>query len=137
MVVTGGILSVLLGVFHLMFWKIFGWETELLKLSTTNSNILQILTIGCSFLLLAFGYMLIFMRRDIATTRTGSALLLTLALFYAIRLVLELVLPGGSIGFALVMVVFILVYLLPLFAGTSGAKRQTGAAHSRLVGSEI
>jgi hypothetical protein len=49
----GGVLSLLMGIFHTQFFKLFKWKKELEKISETNKNIIY--TIHIALLLLFFG----------------------------------------------------------------------------------
>jgi hypothetical protein len=44
-VTIGGVLLVVLGLFHLTFWDLFDWGNELPKLSKGNSSLVQMMAI--------------------------------------------------------------------------------------------
>ncbi|MDR2906423.1 MAG: hypothetical protein LBU91_00320, partial [Bacteroidales bacterium] len=49
LVITGGIVSLLWGLFHISFWFApypFDWANELPKLTQLNSNVMQMLNIA-------------------------------------------------------------------------------------------
>ena len=50
----GGVLSLLMGIFHTQFFKLFKWKKELEKITGTNKNIIY--TIHIALLLLFFGF---------------------------------------------------------------------------------
>ena len=52
-IVVGGILSLLMGVFHLRFYALFGWHREFEALSARSRRI--VFTIHLGLLLLFFG----------------------------------------------------------------------------------
>jgi hypothetical protein len=113
LVTIGGILFILFGIFHLSFWKLFDWKNELPKLSPGNSNIMQMLNIGSSIILLSFGYILLANRNEVINTKIGKTILIVSALFFLARLVMEFVLPGGTLLFELILLVCVLIYLIP------------------------
>jgi hypothetical protein len=49
----GGVLSLLMGIFHTQYYKLFKWKKEFDKITETNKNILY--TIHIALLLLFFG----------------------------------------------------------------------------------
>ena len=113
LITTGGLLFVLFGIFHLFFWKMFDWKNELSKLSITNSNIMQMLNIGCSFIVLSLAYILLFHRKDIINEKLGKPVLIMSGLFYFIRMVMEFAFPEGSLVFAILMFFISLIYIVP------------------------
>lgn len=113
LVTIGGVLFILMGVFHLLFWKLFDWGNELSKLSVTNSNIMQKLNIGLCILLFSFGYILLVNRKEVISTRIGKILLFVSTLFFLIRLVIEFIFPGGKLLFGIIFLICMLVYLIP------------------------
>jgi hypothetical protein len=113
LVIIGGINFLLFGLFHLTFWKALDWKNELIKLTEINSNVMQMLNIGISVFLLAFGLMMLFYRREIANSALGRALLIVFALFWLARLVGEFAFPGGSIIFGFILLLCVLIYLIP------------------------
>ncbi|MBL7728730.1 MAG: hypothetical protein JNM68_13630, partial [Dinghuibacter sp.] len=53
--------SVVFAIFHIFFWKLFGWKTELPKMTIANRAIIQIFNVLAIFVflfmaLLCFGY---------------------------------------------------------------------------------
>jgi magnesium-transporting ATPase (P-type) len=113
LIFAGGILSILLGLFHCTFWHSFDWATELPKLSTINSNIMQMLDLAVICLLTGLGVILVAYRKEIARSKTGRALLLLLALFYAIRIFGEWYYPEGSVALGAILAIYLLIYLVP------------------------
>ncbi len=51
---VGGFLNLGWLVFHLFFWRLFEWRSELRRLSFTNRNVMQILNLCLSFCFLFF-----------------------------------------------------------------------------------
>lgn len=59
LIVLGGLLLILLSLFHLSFWSLFNWQEELSKLSDMNSGIMQLSAVGFASLFLYLGIILI------------------------------------------------------------------------------
>jgi len=116
LVVVGGINFLFFGLFHISFWFApppIDWKNELIKLSEMNSNIMQMLNIGISVFLLAFGFLMLFYRIEILKSALGRALLVIFSLFWLARLVGEFAFPGGSIIFGFILLLCVLIYLIP------------------------
>ena len=112
-VVIGGILFLIFGLFHITFWFLFDWKNELIKLNEVNSNVMQMLNIGTVVILLSFGCIMLYYRSEILNTRLGNAILIISSLFFFARLIAEIVFPGSSIIFGLILFLCILLYLIP------------------------
>lgn len=91
----------------------FDLANELPKLSTANSNIMQMSTICIAVLLFAFGLVLLFYSKQILENKLGRLILLVLSLFYFTRLSLGFVYPQSGITMSIILVVCVLVYLIP------------------------
>jgi len=113
LVIIGGINFLFWGLFHLTFWKALDWKNELIKLTKMNSNVMQMLNIGISVFLLAFGLVMLFYRKEFLNSALGNALLIVFALFWLARLVGEIAFPGGSMVFGIILFLCVAVYLLP------------------------
>jgi len=116
LVIVGGILLIVFGLFHLSFWNLFDWKNELTKLNLENSNIMQILNICISVLLLSFGFIFIFYRKEILNTGIGRALQIAFSIFFFARLILGFVFPGEPIILSFILLCCALVYLIPAFS---------------------
>jgi hypothetical protein len=116
LVIIGGINLLLWGLFHISFWFApfpIDWKNELIKLTEMNSNVMQMLNIGIVVFLLAFGFTMLFYRREILNSALGKALLIVFSLFWLARLVGEFAFPGGSIILGLILFLCVLIYLIP------------------------
>ena len=113
LVIIGGINFLLFGLFHLTFWRALNWKNELVKLTEINSNVMQMLNIGISVFMLAFGFIMLFYRIEISNSALGKTLLIAFALFWLARLVGEVVFPGGSIMLGIILILCVLIYLIP------------------------
>ena len=116
LVIIGGVTSLLWGLFHISFWFApfpIDWKNELMKLTEMNSNIMQMLNVGISVFLLAFGFLMFIYRKEIANSALGRALLIIFSLFWLARLIGEIVFPGGSVVLGVILFLCVLIYLLP------------------------
>lgn len=114
-VTIGGVLLVVLGLFHLTFWDLFDWGNELPKLSKGNSSLVQMMAICTVCYLTSMGLILLVCRRDITESRVGELLLLSLSVFFIVRLILEFTFrDGNSVKFITIFLLCIAVYTIPL-----------------------
>ena len=123
LVIIGGINFLFFGLFHISFWFApfpIDWKNELVKLTEMNSNVMQMLNIGISVFLLAFGFLMFFYRNEILNSALGKALLIVFSLFWLARLIGEFAFPGGSIIFGLILFLVTLIYLIPAIINKKG-----------------
>ena len=114
MVVTGSIMLLVLGVFHGAFWELFDWGNELPKLSRDNESLVQMMNICTITYLISMGIILFISRSDIADSRVGRLLLLSLSVFFAVRLVLEFIFPDGSLVLAGILLFLVVIFIIPV-----------------------
>jgi len=118
LLIAGGILNALFAVFHFALPSLAQWQDTLSTISTDNQAVMYTLNLAVALVLLVFGYVSVFHRRDLLTTNLGKALAISIALFWLVRAVAEIlyfrigvdgswvgVLIFGAIGF---------LYLIPL-----------------------
>lgn len=113
LIVLGGLLLILLSLFHLSFWSLFNWQEELSKLSDMNSGIMQLSAVGFASLFLSLGIILIGYRAEIANTKLGKALLFALSFFFFVRTIAEFVFPGSSIWLGIFLFLCALIFFIP------------------------
>ena len=54
---SGGLFHVAFVVFHLSFWKLFRWKSELGKLTSLNRAAVQVLNLSLTVVFIVFAYM--------------------------------------------------------------------------------
>lgn len=70
-------------IFHMCFWKIFAWPTELKKIGLVNGAIMQILNLRLIYVFLAVGVICLAYPFEMRTTPVGRALLVGMSCFWA------------------------------------------------------
>ncbi len=85
---TGGVLNILLALFHILFWKMLNWKEELPKLSVDNQGVLQVSNIIMIALLLYFSMMSFAMVKHERLDFFGKSVVLLISGFYAMRVIL-------------------------------------------------
>lgn len=112
-VIIGGVIFIIMGVYHLSFWILFDWQTELHKLYQINSNNMQMLNIVCSFFMFSFSYMLLMYNSRVLNSKLGRSVLIISSGLFLIRALIEFAFPGNSIVYGVVLLAFIPIYLIP------------------------
>jgi hypothetical protein len=119
LLIAGGILNALFAVFHFALPSLAQWQNTLSTISTDSQAVMYTLNLAAAFTLLVFAFVSVFYRHDLLTTNLGKALSISIALFWLVRAVAEIlyfrigvngswvgVLMFGAIGF---------LYLISLF----------------------
>ena len=114
---TGGLFNLAFFLFHAFFWQIFAWKDDLKKLTPINRAVMQVLNLAVMFMLLIFAYISLFQMDELQTTSLGLTLIFLIALFWAIRAILQLVYFSRTklISYILfvIFVIGCLLYLIP------------------------
>ncbi len=80
-----GVYSLLFALFHIGFWKLLHWKTELQKISFPNRAVMQILNIQLILMFLLTAILCLFFTKDMYTTGLGKTFLTGMSLFWLIR----------------------------------------------------
>ncbi len=73
-------------VFHMFFWKLLQWPTDLMKVSATNRAVTQVLNLRLIYIFLAIGVICLAYPVEMRTSKVGRALLIGMSCFWAGRL---------------------------------------------------
>ena len=110
----GGVFNLLFGALHIAFWNMFDWSDQLAMLSVENSNIMQMLNLVLIIFFFYTAYVLLSMPARLLTNPVGRIFIGLFIVLYTSRLAMEFYFPGSSMIFALIMLVTILSFTLPL-----------------------
>lgn len=94
LVVAGGAFNLAFAVFHVLFWRIFGWKEELRKLSFVNRAIVQVLNLCLTFAFVIFAYVSLAHSHDLVSTGLGRSLLALVAMFWLLRAIEQVLFFG-------------------------------------------
>ena len=118
LLLAGGVINLVIAVFHMTFWKMFDWPASLALMSHQNQVVPQILNIHLTLVFIAFGYLSIYYRQDLVYSKIGRALMWIIAAFYLIRAVNEVLFWDISQSESMVKLILCLtisaVYTFPL-----------------------
>jgi hypothetical protein len=91
MIFLCGLHSLGFALFHLGFWKLFNWKTELDKLQPANKAIMQIANIRLIYLFVFVSVICFAFPVALATTPLGNAFLIGMSLFWVGRTIEQFV----------------------------------------------
>ncbi len=118
LLITGGILNLLLAVFHMLFWKVFNWPEGLICLSVDNRAIMQTFNLVVILILLFFAAKSLFCIEQLRRGLLGVLALLTIASLWLMRGLSEILFWGmekGAISWVILIVCLIVtvIYVIP------------------------
>ena len=118
LVITGGILTAAFAVFHLLFWKLFRWKTDLASLTSLNRATVQILNLCLTFVFVVFAYLSLVHSSELLATELGHSLLFFVAVFWYLRALEQVIFFGlrkpRSILFVMIFLFIGSLYAVPL-----------------------
>ncbi len=86
-----GLHSIAFAVFHLFFWKLLHWNTDLKNLGSINRGVMQILNIQLIFIFLTIGGLCLYFGAELKTSNPGRFMLGAMAVFWLLRLVQQFI----------------------------------------------
>ncbi|MGN7919628.1 hypothetical protein [Lysobacter sp. ESA13C] len=87
----GGLHSLAFAMFHMAFWKLFGWRRSLQTATVADRAILQILNLRLIYILLGIAVLCFVYTDELHTTALGRALLIGMSLFWVGRTIEQFV----------------------------------------------
>lgn len=110
----GGLINLLFVAFHLSFWTLFDWEQSLATLSQNDSAVMQVLNIHTAYALGMFALVSLVFANELSITKLGRTLCLSIAGFWILRAVNQVVFWGWASWFlAFICLVIAALYLIP------------------------
>ncbi len=74
-------------VFHMFFWKMFRWDTELKKVNVPTRAIIQILNLRLIYIAFGVGLLCLLYPEELVSSPLGRAFMLGMSLFWVGRLI--------------------------------------------------
>ncbi len=87
LIIAGGIYTVVLVVFHLLFWHIFKWPERLASLTHIDRATMQVLNISITFIFIIFAYISFAHTHELLNTQLGKSLLVLISCLWFFRAV--------------------------------------------------
>lgn len=110
-----------IAVFHLFFWRLFRWNTELPKLKRVNRGAMQVFNLCITLLFFGLACILVVHGDALIGSALGRTLLALMAIFWLFRAALQPIFFGGwsrtTLGFMALLVTLSALHAVPLFAG--------------------
>lgn len=91
LVKCGGVHALLFAGFHLLFWRLFDWKSDLASLSFLNRAIVQVMNLCLVLVFVMFGSLSLLYAREMVGSALGTALVTFVALFWLARAVEQVV----------------------------------------------
>ncbi len=86
-----GLYSLAFAIFHIGFWKIFKWDSDLQKLSFANKGIIQISNVQLIFYFLFTAFICFAFPTELLNTKLGNIFLVANSLFWLIRTIQQFI----------------------------------------------
>ena len=113
-----GLYNVLFALFHMGFWKLFRWDTDLKKLTFANKAIMQILNIQLSYYFIFAALICFVFPTELLTTKLGNWFLIGNSIFWLIRTIQQFIFLRANLMqvhvLTFVFVIGSLLFLVPI-----------------------
>ena len=86
-----GIYSLCFAIFHIGFWKLFRWKTDLVKLQFPNQGVMQILNIQLIFYFLFAAFVCFTFSTELLETQLGKIFIGANVVFWFIRTIQQFI----------------------------------------------
>lgn len=125
----GGLMNLLAGMLHVTFWNAFDWTNELSKLSTVNSNIMQMINLFIIVFFIYVGLLLLLNPAKVISTFMGRHFLGMLAAMWSARLAMEFYFPAGDPVFSTILVFTTICFVYPLISSIKVKHKMDNSEH--------
>jgi len=119
LLIVGSFYNLAFAIFHILFWKIFKWNSELSKLNFLNRAIMQVLNLCLTFCFLLFSYISFYHTSELLTTDLGKTILTGIAVFWFLRAIEQVIFfklkHWSSVMFLMAFVGGTIIYAMPVF----------------------
>jgi hypothetical protein len=118
LIIAGGAYTVVLIVFHILFWRIFKWPETLDSLSYVNKATMQVLNISITFIFFIFAYVSFAHSQELVSTPLGNSLLVLISCLWVFRAAQQVVFyklkHKASVGLTLFFLLGAFLYGIPV-----------------------
>lgn len=118
LIIAGGVYTVGLIIFHLLFWKIFRWPESLMTLSRVDRATMQVLNISITFIFVIFAYLSFAYTDALLNTELGNVLLMSISMLWIFRTLQQILFyrlkHKASVGLTFYFFLGACLYGLPL-----------------------
>lgn len=118
LIISGGIYTLGLVLFHLLFWRVFNWPDTLMTTNYVNRATMQVLNISITFIFCIFAYLSFVHTQELVDTHLGRTLLLLISGLWLFRSALQVVFyklkHKASIGLTFYFLLGAILYGVPV-----------------------
>jgi hypothetical protein len=118
LIILGGVYTVALIIFHLLFWRIFNWPKTLEVLNHINKSTIQVLNISITFIFFIFAYISFAHTSELLNTQLGKSLLVLISCLWLFRAGQQIIFykfkHKASIGLTIYFLIGAFLYGLPV-----------------------
>ena len=118
MIIAGGIYTISLIIFHVLFWRIFKWPETLMTLNYVNKATIQVLNISITFIFFIFAYISFAHTNELLNSQLGRTLLVLISGLWLFRAALQVVFyklkHKASAGLTIYFLIGAFLYGLPV-----------------------
>ncbi len=108
-----GLYNIGFAIFHISFWKIFHWDSDLKKLSFANKAIIQILNVHMIYYFLFVAFICFAFQTELLTTKFGNIILIGNSLFWLLRTIQQFIfLRANHIKIHILTIIFVIGTIL-------------------------
>ncbi len=108
-----GLYNIGFAIFHISFWKIFHWDSDLKKLSFANKAIIQILNVHMIYYFLFVSFICFAFQTELLTTKFGNIILIGNSLFWLLRTIQQFIfLRANHINIHILTIIFVIGTIL-------------------------
>jgi hypothetical protein len=91
LIIFGGVYCLAFAIFHLAFWRLFNWKTDLPKLNSINRGVLQVLNLRLTYVFFVVAFFCFFLTDELLNTNLGKFVLGATSLFALMRAIEQLI----------------------------------------------
>ena len=117
---AGGIYTIALIIFHLLFHKIFHWDQQLPRLNRLNRALMPVLNLSLTAAFVIFAWISLFHTEELLSTPLGRSLLLMMSLFWLFRAIQQILFfkldHRASWAFLVFFLLGAMIYAVPAFS---------------------
>jgi hypothetical protein len=113
-----GFYNIAFAIFHISFWKIFHWNSDLKKLSFANKAVMQLLNVQIIYYFIFVAFICFVFPTELLTTKFGNLFLGGTSLFWLIRTIQQFIfLRANHYKIHILTIIFLigaLLFALPI-----------------------
>ncbi len=111
-----GVYNILLGVFHVLFWKIplFNWAEELNKLSPVNKGVMEVLNLCLIVVFIIMAFISFAHAKELLSSRLGRTILTGFSIFWLLRFIEQFIFwERAGIVLPVILIIGFILYFVP------------------------